>query len=336
MTSFKGRFAPPLPRKIYIDWMKIIGIYLVVAGHFFPIYNQYVYVVSAPLFFFISGFLSKIEKGSDLCTKIVRNLVFPMLFFVVIYFVEGIVTKTIREPSDVLRYWGGFLIGDQKILKVCWFIYTLILLKVLLQIVNDVRKSLVVLILFIIIGYWLSAEGLYLQWSVANVVVAYPFFQTGFLFKKFVEPFLVRMDDMSLFPFILILSVLLGIVFLSGYYNGVPMLYRNHFGENYFLYYVGGIAGTLLALIIAIKIKINNKILLTLSGGTIVILGFHSYAIRLISYVDTHYLDISNTGFIAYIWSVLIVVSFYPVIVVCSKYFPFILGNRLKRNGVHP
>ena len=98
--------------------MKIIGIYLVVAGHFFPIYNQYVYVVSAPLFFFISGFLSKIEKGSDLCTKIVRNLVFPMLFFVVIYFVEGIVTKTIREPSDVLRYWGGFLIGDQKILKV--------------------------------------------------------------------------------------------------------------------------------------------------------------------------------------------------------------------------
>ena len=221
-------------------------------------------------------------------------------------------------------------------MKVCWFIYTLILLKVLLQIVNDVRKSLVVLILFIIIGYWLSAEGLYLQWSVANVVVAYPFFQTGFLFKKFVEPFLVRMDDMSLFPFILILSVLLGIVFLSGYYNGVPMLYRNHFGENYFLYYVGGIAGTLLALIIAIKIKINNKILLTLSGGTIVILGFHSYAIRLISYVDTHYLDISNTGFIAYIWSVLIVVSFYPVIVVCSKYFPFILGNRLKRNGVHP
>ena len=80
MTSFKGRFAPPLPRKIYIDWMKIIGIYLVVAGHFFPIYNQYVYVVSAPLFFFISGFLSKIEKGSDLCTKIVRNLVFRCFF----------------------------------------------------------------------------------------------------------------------------------------------------------------------------------------------------------------------------------------------------------------
>ena len=65
------------------------------------------------------------------------------------------------------------------------------------------------------------------------------------------------------------------------------------------------------------------------------ILLFDTYG-GMLTEKQQEYLDISNTGFIAYIWSVLIVVSFYPVIVVCSKYFPFILGNRLKRNGVHP
>ena len=49
-------------RLIWIDYMKVIGMYLIVAGHFFSIGNKYIYTFSVALFFCISGFLCKKEE----------------------------------------------------------------------------------------------------------------------------------------------------------------------------------------------------------------------------------------------------------------------------------
>ena len=50
-------------RMVWIDWMKAIGMYLIVLGHFFAIGHKFVYVFSVPIFFVISGFLSKREAN---------------------------------------------------------------------------------------------------------------------------------------------------------------------------------------------------------------------------------------------------------------------------------
>lgn len=48
-------------RLVWCDWMKAIGMYFIVAGHFFPIGYKYIYVFNVPLFFILSGFLCKKE-----------------------------------------------------------------------------------------------------------------------------------------------------------------------------------------------------------------------------------------------------------------------------------
>ena len=68
------------PRQNWLDWMKAIGIVLIVYGHFFSFYNRYVYVFSVPLFFVISGFLCRRETDTKLFwKKLWYNLVVPLL-----------------------------------------------------------------------------------------------------------------------------------------------------------------------------------------------------------------------------------------------------------------
>lgn len=56
-------------RHNWLDWMKAIGMALIVYGHFFSFFDIYVYVFSVPLFFLISGFLSKVETDNKLFFK---------------------------------------------------------------------------------------------------------------------------------------------------------------------------------------------------------------------------------------------------------------------------
>ena len=48
-------------RMNWVDWMKALGMYLIVAGHFFSVGDKYLYIFSVPVFFVISGFLNKRE-----------------------------------------------------------------------------------------------------------------------------------------------------------------------------------------------------------------------------------------------------------------------------------
>lgn len=53
-------------RLLWVDYMKVIGMYLIIAGHFCTIGNKYIYTFSVALFFCISGFLCK-KKESIVC-----------------------------------------------------------------------------------------------------------------------------------------------------------------------------------------------------------------------------------------------------------------------------
>ena len=70
----------------YIDYMKTIGIYLIVLGHMFPKPGTiFIYSFSVPLFFFISGFLfSRSETFGSFLIKNIKSLIVPYLFINVI------------------------------------------------------------------------------------------------------------------------------------------------------------------------------------------------------------------------------------------------------------
>ena len=72
MNNIKGR-------KNWIDWMKSIVIFLILYGHLFSYGYTYVYTFSVPLFFFISGYLCKIETDYKIFwKKVFYNLILPM------------------------------------------------------------------------------------------------------------------------------------------------------------------------------------------------------------------------------------------------------------------
>lgn len=45
-------------RFYWVDWMKVIGMFLIIWGHLFPKHSyDFIYSFNVPLFFCISGFL---------------------------------------------------------------------------------------------------------------------------------------------------------------------------------------------------------------------------------------------------------------------------------------
>ena len=123
----------------WIDWMKAIGITLIVFGHFASPHHVYAYVFSVPLFFLISGFLSKREESHTLFgKKIWHNLIVPMLIICTINYLYVCARHFISPldgvcPDNPLIFVAKLLLGINKSVTNLWFVYTLVILKIILQ-----------------------------------------------------------------------------------------------------------------------------------------------------------------------------------------------------------
>ena len=123
-------------RMNWIDWMKVIGMFLIVYGHTFPQrWSLYIYSFSVPLFFVISGFLTRRELSLRVFwKKIFFNLLLPLLIISVVSF--GFYDSRLTGDygiNSIAKFIWGVLIGAHESLMECWFIYTIILLKILYQ-----------------------------------------------------------------------------------------------------------------------------------------------------------------------------------------------------------
>ena len=125
-------------RMNWVDWIKAIGMFFIVYGHTFPEkLSIYIYTFSVPLFFIISGFLSKRENDYRVFwKKIFFNMILPVIIIVTFSFLYY-TTKHLRagdyDAFAIFKFFVGSLIGLHKYLGACWFVYTLIVLKVLHQ-----------------------------------------------------------------------------------------------------------------------------------------------------------------------------------------------------------
>mgnify|MGYP002625987312 FL=1 len=130
-------------REIWIDWTKVIGMLLIVWGHFFPdIATNFIYAFSVPLFFFMSGFLTKNDAvGHKLfLKKIWTSLALPYLIISVI----NCIPYWLKHIYDGGIWYSMFAIltgfhnihdmGGITGIAGCgtmWFVYTLLIIKTL-------------------------------------------------------------------------------------------------------------------------------------------------------------------------------------------------------------
>ena len=310
----------------WLDWMKAIGMYLIVYGHFTSYGHKFIYIFSVPLFFVISGFLFKHEISlGKFLKKNFYNLIVPMLIMVVIVQIRNklpLVLKGTFEFSQIGQIVTGILIGNQKIIGACWFIYTLFVVKFILCIFRDNKYvRLILFVLFSVGSIILSHYGIFVQNAIVNVLLSYPFFYIGLILRKFKTEINRGLDVKYS---VLMFLVTLLITYICSIYNGHVWVYMNDYGKNFLLYLVGGLSGTVLIYIISKWLnKIESSIVSTISTGSIIILGLHFSFIRYIKIkpeLDT-------------ISALILLLLFVPLIRFCEKKLPILIGiYRTKRS----
>ena len=122
-------------RKNWIDWMKAIGMLMIVWGHCFPDggTSEFLYAFNVPLFFIISGYLTRREHSMALCwDKCLHNLVIPY-FILSLIKVAGFILKHLDDGMWAWSLFGvtfGFhSINGASGCGNLWFVYALIVIK---------------------------------------------------------------------------------------------------------------------------------------------------------------------------------------------------------------
>lgn len=324
-----------MTRLKWIDWMKCIGMYLIILGHFFSVGYRYIYVFSVPLFFLISGFLSKHEiTKSFFWRKLWHNLIIPTIIIcvinvVIIPLIFSSYQHIDLSCSNIRRLLLYPIIGMQNILDTCWFVYTLILLKVIHQYIKNIWWRWFITVPFLFCSYLYNHIDMTIFHpllknpnAIANVFVAYPFYVLGDSLQKYKQLLNDYHNKSILFTcFVICLFV----VYICGTHNDYVWMYKGAYGDNMLLFLIGGIAGSAAIFCIAKSIGSSPNAVITISKGTIIILGFNKHFISLFQYL------VQLPPIIDYISALLILILFIPIITIMEKKFPIILGkSRIK------
>lgn len=255
------------PRRLaWIDWMKVIGIFLIVYGHLFSTGHLYVYTFSVPLFFVISGFLCKREAEQKVFwRKLWWNLIVPLLLIRLICFAADTCYTVLRgtfSVENIYGYWVSLLLGFHKGLGTMWFVYTLIVLKILLQYAPKGRFAQGLLFVILpLTGMWLNETHPVVAGrdivascnAIIDTTMAYPFFIIGFHLKRW-KQWLDEKRAWTLSGAALLLSLV--IVIVCTRLNGGVWMYMNGYGQNIFLFLIGGMAGTAMIFVASKRISV--------------------------------------------------------------------------------
>lgn len=319
---------------VWVDWMKAFGIYLIVLGHFFSLGEKFVYAFNGPLFFVLSGFLSRKETDQRLFwRKLWYNFVVPMLIITVVNFLIniGITLQAggVVNAMTIGYFWFQALIGLQSSLGTCWFIYSLIIIKIIFQYTPKGAWSLLLVLVFAVCAYGynqLDLTQLHPILRKANaavaVFVAYPCFILGNVLNSYkVQLHTFRKKQ--------ILSGLLligfAVVYFCTIFNGDVRIYICNYGGNFMLYLLGLAGGTVLVYCLSKFLSDYRPRWMSLvAKGTIIIMGFHPWFIPLCR----HFFP--TPSWLDYVLSVAIVAFFLPLTVLAEKHFPLILGKLRK------
>ena len=312
----------------WIDWMKALGIYLIVLGHFYSVGESFVYVFHVPLFFVISGFLNKKETdGRVFWKKLWYNLAVPMLIMAVINFAYHSILQFFNgsfSPADAYWFVRNVAFGMVSGFDTLWFVYTLILLKIIYQFCHSSKCFYAFIAVMLALAYVYNhsdLSGMLFFLNEPNAVVdlftAYPFFALGVFLRNYKE-MLVAMNNKAILVAMFACGLLL--VTLCSMYNGSVGVYRCNYGVNLFLFLTGAVAGTVMVWALSKFLGYAPKTISVISRGTIIILGFHKIMIDFVwAFFTPSVFDV--------VFAILIIVLFIPFIVIIEKYFPLMAGK---------
>lgn len=314
--------------KLWIDYAKVILIYLVVVAHSGQISefaDNFICAFHMPAFFMISGYLYKPQMNlkQDL-KKNFKRLIIPALFFSFLCWLHYLLRDLdCFNLSNVLyKPVLGLFFYDRNIATpmcgVIWFLVVLFISKMVLNILfMKLKIEIIFFLMFALaVGVSLIAQGDFtILYYVERTMVALPIIFLGYMLKRY--EILERIHgNINVILFILITTILF--VILQSW-NGRVGIHSFKFGHGLFLFYFISSLGSILLFIILKITKLPKMHIITfLSTNTLTILCLHRILLRYSSHI--FYEGFSQ--------SFVVLIILLPIIYLFNKYIPQLIGNR--------
>ncbi len=312
-------------RLVWLDWMKVWAILAIIWGHFFSAGHVYLYVFSVQVFCVISGFLYKKAPDWRSCLqKCFWQLFVPTVILSVTMQVEAYLrSMALCAPYNISWSWffEWLLLGHRWCMGPCWYFYSLIVMRIIMQALP--QRKWVYALLFVLLSTGaiaLNNRGIEISNANTNVLVCMPMFLMG-VFLKPLKTSLTNLHHYAIEGALLVVAVTL--VWFCGQYNGYVWMYLCGYGNYYILYIIGGMAGTLLLYVFSLWLNRlpYRSMVTTLSQGSILIIGFHIVIVRRLA-------ELPNRLWLEdLLFSLLILISFIPIILLTDRFFPLLLGH---------
>lgn len=175
-------------RVTQLDIVKGIGIILVIFGHLAErnqISRILVYSFHMPLFFAISGYLSKPTTIKEIFKKGIRKLVLPTYLILTLDCLIRVVESLLSLNSwpSISEWINGLLIHGGVLWNLpVWFLMTLFVCRILGQLNNRILWIIFAICDFIcIVGVNTKVP----QWWLTNTIMAFPFYYLGLISRQY-------------------------------------------------------------------------------------------------------------------------------------------------------
>lgn len=322
-------------RVAWIDFSKVICIYLVVLGHAlsYSVTNEcylrnFIYLFHLPVFFFISGYLyHSTEKNFylDLLQNI-KSLVVPYIFLNAIAL---ILKMPFYTHHDYYPAFFNFLIGHGHApAGPAWFLLCLFWIKVQMFYIIKLKDSMQLLCAFLycLLAYYFPWH---LYWDIDSSFMAMPIFVLGYYSKRHYSEYINKHYSSFMMGAVFIITSVT--TFGLSLVQQKEAMFSRLFGTSGVLFYVAAILGIIMVISICKLLEgYNNKYVTILSSGSIIIMGLHGVFYGYTLLVINKFIAIPSEYVIfEKIFICLIVLAeLYLPIIYLQRYCSLFLGGR--------
>lgn len=307
-----------MDRVSWIDWAKVICIWLMVSCHSGQtgMILNLTYQFHMPAFFIISGILFR-PKGVK---NTLVSFVVPILFFSLLTLLSKIFVWGGSWGALLKSYTFGYVApAETSPFQGYWFVAVLLMMRLVMEcrICRDCKMIIAIAcVLYCLIEPCLPIPSDVFLWKPYHIISCMPFFVVGIEIKeRQIEINNGSFEFMSLlFVVFFILTQIQGRVDIAGY----------NYGVNYVLFYANAILGSYLLFCLCMFLPTRIWIQ-TLSTGTFLVLGLHG---MMYGYIMAIFRRLSMTNsYLPLLAGIVVMAICYPLILFFKKYCPLILGK---------
>lgn len=339
-----------------IDWIDVakgIGIIMVVLSHFSLSESDYaikfVFAFHMPLFFFLSGMVFNAEiPFKKFIFKKFKSIYVPFFVFLCIEYLICIITRyeTLLIKDVVAEFVfqaTGFDLGNDSYLfnGPIWFLCALFFAETAFYFIakkNNIILYIVTIVVSLICTYFVDFR---LPFGIGYIFSSSIFMASGCIVNKIMKTCNFQKFEKNKIAFISIFALCFLILFFTADLNDMMVMRTFSYG-NYFLFIVNSFLGIVMIIAISIILQ-KNRVLRFYGKNSIILLCLHLYftdklvpiVFNILS-VDASVLqNVYYCRAIQMLFLFVIIVCFYPIILLVNKYFYFVFGkshpNSLKK-----